>query len=312
MIIRIILTFFLFLSLSCDSAKYLTIENQQYEVFTGPGLIFIKENLYADESEVTNLMYLEFIDWTEEIFGENSNEYNQIQVDKSVWNSTKFSAEIGKNYFEHQDFANYPVVGISLEQAQLFSKWRTDRVAELMLIRKGLIKSDFKYSKVNYFTIEKYLNNDYEWILSKENIFVPEYTIPNKDEWEIIAGLYSNYTNGTDLTLGENKRTIKKHNFLHNTTEFHSNNNSKSKTIKKSCTDPMCQIKTLGVNIYGLYDTVGNVSEMTSNEGISKGGSWKNRLGDIKIEKDFAFDSVNAWTGFRNIARQRLFIVKQR
>ena len=93
---RILVLFLSILSSSCDSTKYLTIDNQQYEVFTGPGLMRINENLYSDETEVTNVMYLEFIDWTEEIFGKNSNEFERIQVDKSVWNNTKFSIELGE------------------------------------------------------------------------------------------------------------------------------------------------------------------------------------------------------------------------
>ncbi|WP_171037090.1 SUMF1/EgtB/PvdO family nonheme iron enzyme [Maribacter algarum] len=182
------------------------IDNRQYEVVTGPGLIFINENLYADETETTNVMYLEFIDWTEEIFGKNSIEFEQIQLDKSIWDNTEFSGKLNEQYFTQPHFAEYPVVGISLKQAELFSKWRTDRVAEILLIRKGLIKPEFTYSKDNYFTIEKYTNGNYDWIISKENILVPEYILPNKNEWELIAGKGSNLPKGIDSNLTENKK----------------------------------------------------------------------------------------------------------
>ncbi|WP_282179193.1 SUMF1/EgtB/PvdO family nonheme iron enzyme [Maribacter stanieri] len=284
------------------------IDNQQYEVVHGPGLIFINENLFADETETTNVMWLEFIDWTEGIFGKNSIEFEQIQVDKSIWDNTEFSGKLGEKYFTQPDFAEYPIVGISLKQAELYSKWRTDRVAEILLISKGLIKSEFTYSKDNYFTIEKYINGDYDWIISKENILIPEYILPNKNEWELIAGLGSNHPNGIDSTLRENKKTMKIYNYLYNTAEFHSGTKTKNK--KNRCGDATCEVNALGANIYGLYGILGNVSELTSNNGISKGGNWKSRFADNQIEKDLPFDSVNAWTGFRNIARQRLLKVK--
>ncbi|SDF31952.1 hypothetical protein SAMN05421855_1521, partial [Ulvibacter litoralis] len=175
MIYRIFLFFLFSLTSSCDSERYLIIDGQQYEFITGPGLIFIQDNLYADETEATNLMYLEFMDWTQEIFGENSDEFKKIQIDKSVWDNTKFSIEFGKDYFTHPDYGDYPVVGISLEQANLYSEWRTNRVAQLILIKKGLIKNEFTYSKDNYFTIDRYLNSDFDWIITKEDILVTEY-----------------------------------------------------------------------------------------------------------------------------------------
>lgn len=284
------------------------IDNQQYEVVTGPGLIFINENLYADETEATNVMYLEFIDWTEGIFGKNSIEFEQIQLDKTIWDNTEFSGKLNEQYFTQPHFAEYPVVGISLKQAELYSKWRTDRVAEILLIRKGLIKPEFTYSKDNYFTIEKYTNGNYDWIISKENILVPEYILPNKNEWELIAGQGSNLPNGIDSNLRENKKTLKKYNYLYNNAEFHSN--TKTKIKKSRCGIATCEAMALGANIYGLYGILGNVSELTSNNGISKGGNWKTTFADNQIEKDLPFDSVNAWTGFRNIARQRLLKVK--
>ena len=282
----------------------------QYEFITGPGLIFIQDNLYADETEATNLMYLEFMDWTQEIFGENSDEFKKIQIDKSVWDNTKFSIEFGKDYFTHPDYGDYPVVGISLEQANLYSEWRTNRVAQLILIKKGLIKNEFTYSKDNYFTIDRYLNSDFDWIITKEDILVTEYKIPTKGEWELVAGGNSNYPNGIDLTGRKTTKTMRKYNYLYNTKEFQLDSRSKTLKNKIKCTDATCSVKVFGPNIYGLFDTIGNVSELISHDGLAKGGNWKNELADNQIEKDLPFEGPNAWTGFRNIASQKLFSVR--
>jgi formylglycine-generating enzyme required for sulfatase activity len=44
------------------------------------------------------------------------------------------------NYLRHPAYANYPVVGVSWIQAVEFSKWRTNRVNELMLEKEGVTK----------------------------------------------------------------------------------------------------------------------------------------------------------------------------
>ena len=43
------------------------------------------------------------------------------------------------NYLRHPAFQNHPVVGVSWHQANNFSKWRTNRVNERILIEEGYI-----------------------------------------------------------------------------------------------------------------------------------------------------------------------------
>jgi sulfatase modifying factor 1 len=43
-----------------------------------------------------------------------------------------------KYYFTHPSYNTYPVVGVSWLQATEYCKWRTDRVNELMLIKRRL------------------------------------------------------------------------------------------------------------------------------------------------------------------------------
>lgn len=131
---------------------------------TGPGLVFIEGgtftmgrvqddpmrdwnnvptqqhvmSFYMDETEVTNLMYLEYLDWLKRVFPPANENYRKIYAsalpDTLAWrNPLGFNAAMVNNYLRHPAFSEYPVVGVSWVQAVNFCKWRTDRVNEKLL-----------------------------------------------------------------------------------------------------------------------------------------------------------------------------------
>lgn len=55
-------------------------------------------------------------------------------------------------------------------------------------------------------------------------------------------------------------------------------------------------------NDYGLYNTVGNVAEMTNLDGIAMGGSWKTESPeDITVESKSAYEKAAPTIGFRPV-----------
>ncbi|MAO49202.1 MAG: gliding motility lipoprotein GldJ [Aequorivita sp.] len=131
---------------------------------TGPGLVFIEGgtftmgrvqddpmgdwnnipnqqhvmSFYIDETEVTNLMYLEYLDWLKRVFPPDDENYGNIYAsalpDTLAWrNPLGFNEAMVKNYLRHPAFSEYPVVGVSWLQAVNFCKWRADRVNEKLL-----------------------------------------------------------------------------------------------------------------------------------------------------------------------------------
>jgi formylglycine-generating enzyme required for sulfatase activity len=52
-------------------------------------------------------------------------------------------------------------------------------------------------------------------------------------------------------------------------------------------------------NKFGLYNVCGNVAEMVSEKGISRGGGWKNAGGDVKIESKRNYTKSATDLGFR-------------
>jgi len=122
-------------------------------------------SFYMDETEVTNLMYLEYLEWLKKVYPPTEENYKNIyegaSPDTLVWrNRLGYNETMTNNYLRHPAYANYPVVGVNWVQAVEFSKWRTDRVNEAVLEKNGYLKKNAKtvdVSAENNFNSETYL-----------------------------------------------------------------------------------------------------------------------------------------------------------
>ena len=138
-----------------------------YEQPTGPGLVFIEggtytmgqkeqnvpfdwnnmpkrvtvSSFYIDETEVTNLAYREYLYWLSHVYASDYRFlYRQALPDTLVWRERlAYNESMVELYFRHPAYQDYPVVGVSWEQATKFCEWRTDRVNELILMQEGII-----------------------------------------------------------------------------------------------------------------------------------------------------------------------------
>jgi len=123
-------------------------------------------SFYMDETEVTNLMYLEYLDWTKRVFPADDEKYEKIYLgilpDTLVWrNRLGYNETYTNHYLRHPAYASYPVVGVNWIQAVEFSKWRTERVNENALEKAGYLEKDAKILSVTAektFNTETYLN----------------------------------------------------------------------------------------------------------------------------------------------------------
>ena len=123
-------------------------------------------SFYMDETEVTNLMYMEYLDWLKRVFPPEEENYKNIYPgalpDTLVWrNRLGYNETYTNNYLRHPAYASYPVVGVNWIQSVEFSKWRTDRVNENTLETEGYLKKDAKIVDVkaeSTFSTETYLN----------------------------------------------------------------------------------------------------------------------------------------------------------
>jgi len=124
------------------------------------------QSFYMDETEVTNAMYLEYLEWVKKVFPPTEENYKNIyegaSPDTLVWrNRLGYNETMTNNYLRHPSYADYPVVGVNWIQAVEFSKWRTERVNEALLEKNGYLKKGAKTNDVtaeSNFSTETYLN----------------------------------------------------------------------------------------------------------------------------------------------------------
>ncbi|HQV36512.1 MAG TPA: gliding motility lipoprotein GldJ, partial [Flavobacterium sp.] len=125
------------------------------------------QSFFMDESEVTNLMYMEYLDWLKRIFDPNQDNYKNIYVgalpDTLVWRDRLgYNETMTNNYLRHPAYKDYPVVGVNWIQAVEFCKWRTDRVNEDILEKNKYLKKDAKLMDATAeksFSTETYINS---------------------------------------------------------------------------------------------------------------------------------------------------------
>ena len=102
-------------------------------------------SFYMDATEVTNMMYLEYLDWIKTNFPKSENItyagiYDGALPDTLVWRNRLGNTEdLVENYLRHPAYGQYPVVGVSWIQATNFAKWRSDRYNEKILMDAGYL-----------------------------------------------------------------------------------------------------------------------------------------------------------------------------
>jgi formylglycine-generating enzyme required for sulfatase activity len=250
---------------------------QKKKSFSPPGTTKVNDTMYVDKTEVANIHWREYLYYLSLY---DSASLPGALPDTTVWLHANGNAgeTYSEYYFRHPGFNNYPVVGISYNQAVAFCQWRTKAANFALYVKENRIR-DWQRHINDSFPIRFY------------------YRLPAKDEWESLAfpALAS--------SAGGYKEKDGKLKFLFNTKEYNSSINVDSAGAHHYRAYSFTVMVTSFLpGKFRTYNLTGNVAEMLSENGIAKGGSFEHTLDESDYKKNQYYTRPERWLGFRCVA----------
>jgi formylglycine-generating enzyme required for sulfatase activity len=230
--------------------------------------VAIDKNLYADKYAVTVSDYQFFLREMKEA----GVDYSLLTYDSTQWQFEFLVARANlseqEHYFNHTAYANYPVVCISYHAANEFCKWLTEKynVNPKKQYKKVVfrlpIEVEYKKAAISHYDLATI---HYPW--GNNSLYSQDQRLCNFLVF-----------NQEDLGFNTNGKLEYKGGMYHNEIE---------------------PVWVYQPNPYGLYNMVGNVSEMVLEEGVAGGGDWMSPGYDVGINSKKKYDKTSCTVGFR-------------
>jgi formylglycine-generating enzyme required for sulfatase activity len=239
----------------------------------------ISPNLGVDKSEITHFYWEEFLNYQKQYYGENSPEYRDNLPDTTLVKKGECEHYNSESY-NHPAYRNMPMIGITQQQAQNYTTWRTNRVFEWYLESNEYITRILNAPKSD-FTVEKYYQNgltDYTINTIEKYPYVPVFSLPSSEDYQRIK----------QLAIANNKL------------------NTKSKSVKMTFeidSIALCNLKEINTYIDPKFKTIVYYLE----SGIAEWTSDSNKVinGSIEVNENHKKGVVTdanqlKYIGFRN------------
>lgn len=283
---------------SCSIFQPLKEDNytQKYSL---PGTVPINDTLFCDLNEISNLDWIEYMNWIERVYGRDSKEYKFCLPNSFTYiDFGNCSINYDSCFFRNSYYRNAPIIGVSQDQAKLYSKWRSDRVFEHLLIELGKLRYNPNQTPENCFTIERYYKGDLDSLVIGEKLeYYPSYTLPTIEERNAVLYLADSLYEKNYKVFGTKTYEDLKQQHPHIICDVSTCRNDTFVFPLPLYTD----VIFMRANV--LYNVKGSVAEWLDNDNLVVGGSWKDTYQSI-MDKDTIFCySRNNYTGFRNVCR---------
>jgi gliding motility-associated lipoprotein GldJ len=165
------------------------------------------DSYYMDETEVTNQHYRDYVFWLSNVYISFPNVVKNALPDTLVWRRPlAYNEPYIQTYFRYPSFNDYPVVGVTWLQANDYCLWRTNRVNEAELIKRGMLISNIADQKdAENFDSDAFLAGQYAGEMNErkqpkdivsgearsvkfeDGILYPKYRLPTEAEFEYAA-----------------------------------------------------------------------------------------------------------------------------
>lgn len=246
-----------------------------------PGVIWIENNFFVDETEVSNIYWAEYA-------------LNHVTTKTNVSGSI-----LPVDYFSNPKFRFYPVTRVNHDDVEKFCQWRTAVVTDRFNKMKGYKRTDPEYTVFRFrlptrkewercagygMDLTKYpygLKVLRSRVKFSKNAgeYLAEITSPRLSKVELSQKLNRfNATDGEDLLINCQRTD---HVFLNFRTPF--------------------SVWSFPMNHFGIYNMLGNVAELVQERNVAKGGSWLSAIEDCQILHDNEFKGPADDVGFRTV-----------
>ncbi len=237
-----------------------------------PGTIKVGDNLFMDETEITNFYYKEFLFALKKEHGEDSPELKaaQLPLNQVVRIGVDDAPEILlETYFNHPAYHNYPVICVTYEQAMAYCEWRSKKVNELLALQAHKDERN-RRAPMEFKTTVKYrLPSKEEWLN------VAQVGIPSKKEKKL---------NKLQIPTEKRDETLIAGNF-------------------SEAENEMPESAFAGIpNKFGLFQMYGNVGELINQKDKYMGSGYDERLEHFKLDQVVHAEMNEPTVGFRCVA----------
>ncbi len=262
---------FLILSLSLSLLTIVLLNSYKIDIATilnvNERFVKIEDNLYVDKYEVNLRDYKLFL-----LNKKQKNEdYLNLIYDSTKWTSgTVNYPNLQDFYFNHNAYNNYPIVSVSYESALEFCNWLTAKYNS---------NNKKKYKKVIF-----RLPTEEEFIKVASSGF---------DIKKIFYPWGSNHLIDSKNQKLCNFRRLNQEDINYNGRVFNYNN------IINSFDNNLEIVNSYTPNKYGVFNIVGNVSEMIQEKNYAMGGDFISTGYNVRITSKKEFKDKDISVGFR-------------